>query len=468
MSEEASINSIPPELFLSINSYLPLEDIGNLSLVSKFFRLITLPYLFRRTRLCPESIVAFRGGGRLSEVAGRVQQLTLDTANSGVRGPNDICTFTRACISVFDLDTVFPNVTRFKIVFAPEMSTPSGTFHMDQRILRSTLMGLSKFSFYKKLKALSFMVDMPGEGGINPTIPFDDEVYYQLSNENWEFIGLAVEYDGYSDEAPDPWADSEGVFPTSLKELSLVTPPGVRYNIHIDDSIGPGLFSAAKSVAASLDKVEILAVPPIFRSDSLLPLFPDIVYSRVKEFSLGLDTERYFIHLQEAVRKFPNVERLELTFPTSVGFHISVRRQRLSRIFPELAKLKELRKVVIEAPMKDETNNPNAPRRGPRNVSRPANHMSIAAMIEAVSFWLAAGLDKLESVEFRLYFISKDKLDDILEMLELYCEVVREGLLWKLEWRSVRTNYENGRVDENSFSSLPTFNVEQYLVAAGL
>ena len=59
------------------------------------------------------------------------------------------------------------------------------------------------------------------------------------------------------------------------------------------------------------------------------------------------------------------------------------------------------------------------PRRwGPRPRVLPAGHFSIAALIETVTFWLGERLTKLESVDFKLYFISEDRLEFILEILE--------------------------------------------------
>ncbi|KAK6510969.1 hypothetical protein TWF506_010057 [Arthrobotrys conoides] len=477
MSTQLNFTSIPSELFIAIISYLSVRDIGNLSLISKAFRRITISHLFRAARLTPESIAAFQRGGSLNHIKGLVEQLTLDTAHSGVRGPDAICTFTRACIENNDLDATFPNITGLKIVFSPETCTASGSFSMDQQILRSTLLGFSKFSFYKnKLKSLVFKVDMPGEGGINPTVQFDIDTYYQLSSENWEFVGpLVGEDEDYSYSAPDPWAgvDGDRIFPASLRELRLITPPGVRYNIFIPDHIGPGILRAASHIAKSLEKLEVLAVPPIFERDpypeTRTLIFPeDIVYENVKEFTLGLDTQGYHERLQEAVKKVPRVETFELICSTAIGFHIPAMREQPSIRFKELSVLSNLKRVFIEAPMRDEIEYypQTGTRRGPKHESRTAGRLSIAAVIEAVTFWLKSGMDRLENVEFRLYFIPKNRLRYVFEMLELWCIVIRDGKGgWRLEWRSLKRNFENGKVEEGRFGGGMGFDREEYLDA---
>ncbi|RVD83523.1 uncharacterized protein DFL_007909 [Arthrobotrys flagrans] len=464
MSAQVSFSSIPPELFLSIVSYLPVKDIRNLSLTLKSFRVLAIHRLFRSVRLYPESIVAFQRGGSLGQLGGLVQHLTLDTANSGIGGYDAICTFTRACIEGTDLDSTFPNVTSLKIVFSPETNAPSATFDMDKRILGSTLLGFSRFSLYKKLKSLTLEIDFPGEGGINPTVEFDTDIasFYQMSNENWEFVILCME----GEEWLDPWGDSDDLFPTSLKELRVVTPPGKRYNIHFPDPIGFGIFgAAASSTAKSLEKLEVSAVPPIFFSNDYrrYSVFPEVVYSNVKDFSLEIDTEYYIPHLMEVVRKVPNVERFELIFSSSTGLHIPARREVLTRKFTELTRMSKLKTVIIEAPMRDEITNLHTTRsrRGTRNESHPADKLSIGVVIEAVTFWLNSGMDKLESVEFRLYSIPKNRLRDRFEMLELWGDVVREGTTWRLEWKSLKRNFENGRVVEGKFSSPPDFDRER-------
>ncbi|KAK6497824.1 hypothetical protein TWF481_012226 [Arthrobotrys musiformis] len=467
------ITWIPSELFLSIISYLSIKDIGSLSVTSKAFRLLTIARIFSGAKLCPGSITAFRDGGSLSRLGPLVERLTLDTANSGFRGPDAICTFTRSCIENADLDTIFPNVTHFKIVFTPEMCTPTATFDMDKRILRSTLLGLSKFSLYRNLKSLVFLVDMPGEGGIRPTVPFDAETYHNLTDENWKWIG-SVSGDELSDDFTDSWRDSEGLFPHSLVELGLVTPPRSRYDLFISDNLGPGLLGAATSVANSLEKLIVSAVPPIFRSGRYLDrggfIFPDVVYNNVKEFSLRLDTILYRPHLLEAVQKVPNVERLELKFSTLVGSHLNATRERLTIRFMELAALKRLKKAVIEAPMRDEIVNLDAAQRGARNKACPAGDLSIVAVVEAVTLWLNSGMNDLESVEFRLFFIPKRRLDFVFEMLELYCDVVRgddkEKKDWRLEWRTVKRKFEKGEVQEGNFTTESGFNREEYFATA--
>ncbi|KAF3315416.1 hypothetical protein TWF173_003956 [Orbilia oligospora] len=325
MSTQSAFGSIPSELFIAIISYLSVKDIGSLSLASKPFRRLTIVQLFRNIKLNPESILAFQSGGRLSNIGSRVEQLVLDTANSGVRGPNDICTFTRSCIENTDLDAVFPNVKGIKLVFSPEMSSPSGSFLMDQRILRSTLLGFSKFSFYEKLRSLVFKVDTFGGGALDSNIRFDANNYYRLSPENWGFVGtLGWGFDDeYSYDLPDAWKDIDGnaakLFPISLKELGLVTPFRPRYCNFIADAIGPGILRAIIPISKNLEKLEVLAIPPFILfslAAPVAPIFPeseDVVYENVREFRLGIDTERYHERLEEAVRRVPNVEKFELS-----------------------------------------------------------------------------------------------------------------------------------------------------------
>ncbi|EGX50337.1 hypothetical protein AOL_s00076g101 [Orbilia oligospora ATCC 24927] len=477
MSTQSAFGSIPSELFIAIISYLSVKDIGSLSLASKPFRRLTIVQLFRNIKLNPESILAFQSGGRLSNIGSRVEQLVLDTANSGVRGPNDICTFTRSCIENTDLDAAFPNVKGIKLVFSPEMSSPSGSFLMDQRILRSTLLGFSKFSFYEKLRSLVFEVDTFGGGALDSNIRFDANNYYRLSPENWGFVGtLGWGFDDeYSYDLPDAWRDIDGnaakLFPISLKELGLVTPFRPRYCNFIADAIGPGILRAIIPISKNLEKLEVLAIPPFILfslAAPVAPIFPeseDVVYENVREFRLGIDTERYHERLEEAVRRVPNVEKFELVCSTAIGFHISARRDQPSIRFAQMAVLSKLKKVSIEAPMRDEIENlETVARRGPRNESLPAGKLTISAVIEAVTFWLRSGMDRLETVEFRLYFIPKNRLNDILEMLELWCDVLRdERGNWRLEWRSLRRNFENGKVEKGRFGSGMGFDREVYL-----
>ncbi|KAF3138613.1 hypothetical protein TWF569_008718 [Orbilia oligospora] len=446
MSAQSAFGSIPFELFIAIISYLSVKDTGSLSLASKSFRRLTIVQLFRNIKLNPESILAFQSGGSLSNIGSRVEQLVLDTANSGVRGPNDICTFIRSCIENTDLDVAFPNVKGIKLVFSPEMSSPSGSFLMDQRILRSTLLGFSKFSFYEKLRSLVFKVDTFGGGALDSKIRFDAKNYYRLSPENWGFVGtLGGEFDDeYGYDSPGAWRDIDGnaakLFPTSLKELALVTPLRPRYHNFIADAIGPGILRAVIPISKNLEKLEVLAIPPFILfalAAPVAPIFPeseDVVYENVREFRLGIDTERHHERLEEAVRRVPNVEKFEL-------------------------------KVSIEAPMRDEIENlETVARKGPRSESLPAGKLTISAVIEAVTFWLKSGMDRLETVEFRLYFIPKNRLNDILEMLELWCDVLRdEGGKWRLEWRSLRRNFENGKVEKGRFGSGMGFDREVYL-----
>ncbi|KAF3292531.1 hypothetical protein TWF132_005583 [Orbilia oligospora] len=477
MSAQSAFGSIPSELFIAIISYLSVKDTGSLSLASKSFRRLTIVQLFRNIKLNPESILAFQSGGSLSNIGSRVEQLVLDTANSGVRGPNDICTFIRSCIENTYLDVAFPNVKGIKLVFSPEMSSPSGIFLMDQRILRSTLLGFSKFSFYEKLRSLVFKVDMFGGGALDSKIRFDVKNYYQLSPENWGFVGtLGGEFDDeYGYDSPGAWRDIDGnaakLFPTSLKELGLVTPLRPRYHNFIADAIGPGILRAVIPISKNLEKLEVLAIPPFILFDlagPVAPIFPEsenVVYENVREFRLGIDTERHHERLAEAVRRVPNVEKFELVCSTAIGLHISARMDQPSIRFAQMAVLSKLKKVSVEAPMRDEIENfETVARRGPRSESLPAGKLTISAVIEAVTFWLKSGMDRLETVEFRLYFIPKNRLNDILEMLELWCDVLRdERGNWRLEWRSLRRNFENGKVEKGRFGSGMGFDREVYL-----
>ncbi|KAK6334692.1 hypothetical protein TWF718_010139 [Orbilia javanica] len=470
MSGQSSLASLPSELFLSVISYLPIKDIGSLSLTSKSFRLLTTTKLFRSVRLCPESIAAFRGDGSLNQLGELAHKLILDVANSGSisRDPNAICNFSRACIENTDLDTKFPNVRSVKIVFSAETESAAVTFEVERYVLRSILRGFSKFSFYQRLESLVLEVDMPKECDIDSDLSLDmhSTLSYRLSEENVGFVGPILDLGEFDEELPDPWEGEDSLFPSSLKSLGLVTSLGKRFNVSVFEDLGFRILHAAASTTAkSLEKLAVSAVPPFVRSAVPGPMiFPNVIYSNVKELSFELDTNGYILNLGEVAQRFPNVERLELTFSSLVGFHIAARREGLTRRFAALEGLSKIKTVVIEAPMRDEVVNLLVARGGPRNQSHPAGKLSTAAVIEAVTFWLNSGAEQLESAEFRLYFIPKKRLEERSEMLKLSCEVVREdGGNWRLEWKSSRQNYDTGMVVGNTFTSLPDFTREEYL-----
>ncbi|KAK6354378.1 hypothetical protein TWF730_008786 [Orbilia blumenaviensis] len=485
MSNQAHvpIASIPLELFLPIVSYLHIKDAKNLSLALKSFRTLLIPYLFHNVKICPESIAGFGRGGSLSHIGSLVQQLTLYTANSGFADPDVTCNFLRSCLNGADLGAIFPNTTRLTIMFIPELDRRIKKLDLERRILRAIFMGLSKFSFYHNIKTLDFVVStIEGENVESDDI--DSSAYlrkFRLSQESWDFIGPAPEENrgrpnsDYCFRFIDR-AESEELCPSSLIELNLTSLPGSSREVNNADHLGPGILHAIRPAADQLQKLQISAVPPIVRPSLMPPHFwRGVRYPNVRDFSFHINVSVAWFHIGNAVYAVPNVERINLTLFLPPGSHIILNlppqegSDSQIPLFSRLAGLQKLRKVVIDAPMEDRFTEDHR-RANPEYIVRQPGHISIAAAIKSVTYWLNSGLKDLESVDFRFYFIPKNKSEGMHEILELYCDVVREleGETWRLEWRSVRRSVETGEVNEDRFSSLPSFYPETYMANVGI
>ncbi|KAK6330705.1 hypothetical protein TWF718_002906 [Orbilia javanica] len=146
MATVSTIFPLPSELSFEILSFLPLQDLKNLSTCSKAARRFTSSVLFRGVKLCPGgSVEAFGDGGGLEGVIGGVRSVHISYPKQ--MGVREYVSFFRA---VTPLLSKFVGVKTLKIGLV-------SSFEQNTRILGAVFKQLSAYSWYDGLKRLDIL-----------------------------------------------------------------------------------------------------------------------------------------------------------------------------------------------------------------------------------------------------------------------------------------------------------------------
>ncbi|KAK6528439.1 hypothetical protein TWF281_009680 [Arthrobotrys megalospora] len=291
--------NLPLELWFSIFSNLPHEDVISFSLSCKAFRNVAVPVLFRSIRLCEGSLAAFKPGGSLDGITLSVRHFTFEGVDP------EICETVRHAQRSFNDLSMFSNITSIRI----KLAAPS---QLNAALPSFMLEKLAECPWYGRLKSLDFesanlshqdfFRNDDSSGKVSDSDKLTESLDLPQVGRFWKDPSMMAFWD-YS-------LRKDIIYPPALEELKLKVPERIYLGTFKGESFPLRPSGFVYSSANSLRNVNLHvgALETTGREFRSPPQYPNVnalaVYSKCRLEPLAFE---------ELVYRFPNVESLDLS-----------------------------------------------------------------------------------------------------------------------------------------------------------
>ncbi|KAK6528448.1 hypothetical protein TWF281_009688 [Arthrobotrys megalospora] len=347
-----SFNRLPPELLEDVFSYLPKRDLKRFSKVSKCFRIIVFPYLFREVRLDAGSIKEFNEGGVFHEYQNSVRHITLDPLDPFEEETPLMREYFQTCTSPSTL-SLFPKLNSIGICLcAHESAHP-------HYIFSTILTRISEHPIYSKIKSITLRDVFNAPFLLKPKT---------LTGAN------GIEF-GYARTGPIPLSINVP-YPPSLTSLKLLESDVFTFkqpdlgDDHAHAVSFPNLYLLDGALTTTLRRLEIdtqLLTLPTAKTDMWTE------YSAVRDLKITFGCVRGKL-IEGLNLRFPYVTDLQLLGNTE-------KPQGDEYMYMHLVCFQNLKRFKSAWPLGD--------------ITDPESMLP-----ESVKFWVAGGCAELKTVEF--------------------------------------------------------------------